>query len=618
MSGVKDGDFDRVTIARDLGVGSRADFGTAGQVLKSGGQNRDLTWGSNSATLPEGLTAGDNITFTPSGVYNGSVATTISTTTPPDGGITTLIGGDGIIVEDDSATQKTIKADLKSGSGLVFDGGEIDLESIPNSALANSTISGKALGTNLANLVQGDNITFSTGTTYNGSQQITISSTAPDGGITELVGGDGIIVEDDSAIKKTIKADLKSGSGLKFTSGEIDLDDIPNTALANSTISGKALGTNLSGLTFGTGITATPDIVYDGQTAVTITADTDSTLVLKEGDAISIKETGLDREISVKIDTNTLEFIGSGSKEIAVKKVPQVLTFGTGITATPNQAFDGSTAITITSTDADTTLNLIAGTGISIVSNGLDRTIAFTKLANALITSPSGSSTSDIRIQYAPNTSGGAIGTTFDGSEARRFRVRNTGFAVEILPNTDTTYTMYRRRYSGSLTYPRQTLDTFYPIDTNFYYDALPRISTEASGDYEVDVSFCMGVDQDPSVNELVYVRLDTFVNTSYPNYVTGVCDPQVASMVPTTGLQNTMRFNVKFLVRLGVASASFGFYPAVAQYSNTGTDDTQTNTAKILYGRRFGSLTMTIKPLDHWTGQQTASNPFSLAGDDY
>ena len=614
MSGVKDGDFDRVTIARDLGVGSRADFGTAGQVLKSGGQNRDLTWGSNSATLPEGLTAGDNITFTPSGVYNGSVATTISTTTPPDGGITKLNGGDGIIVEDDSATEKTIKADLKTGSGLKFTSGEIDLDDIPNTALENSTISGKALGTNLANLVKGDNITFSTGTTYNGSTEITISSTAPDGGITELVGGDGIIVEDDSAIKKTIKADLKSGSGLKFTSGEIDLDDIPNTALANSTISGKALGTNLSGLTFGTGITANPNQAYDGSTAITITADTDSTLVLKEGDGISIKATGLDREISAKIDTNTLEF--NGSKEIAIKKLPQVLTFGTGITATPDKPFDGSTAITITSTDADTTLNLIAGTGISIASNGLDRTIAFTKLANALITSPSGSSTSDIRIQYAPNTSGGSIGTTFDGSEARRFRVRNTGFAVEILPNTDTTYTIYRRRYSGSLTYPRQTLDTFYPIDTNFYYDALPRISTEASGDYEVDVSFCMGVDQDPSVNELVYVRLDTFVNTSYPNYVTGVCDPQVASMVPTSGLQNTMRFNVKFLVRLGVASASFGFYPAVAQYSSAGSDNSQSDTATILYGRRFGSLTMTIKPLDHWTGQQTSSNPFSL--DDY
>lgn len=174
MSGVKDGDFDRVTIARDLGVGSRANFGTAGQVLKSGGQNRPLTWGSNSATLPEGLVAGANITFTPAGVYNGSVETTISSTNP-DGGITTLNGGDGITITDVSDTEKTISADLKSGSGLIFTGGEIDLASIPNSALANSTISGVALGGNLANLSAGSGISMTA--PYNGSTAVTISAT---------------------------------------------------------------------------------------------------------------------------------------------------------------------------------------------------------------------------------------------------------------------------------------------------------------------------------------------------------------------------------------------------------------------------------------------------------
>ena len=262
MSGVKDGDFDRVTIARDLGVGSRADFGTAGQVLKSGGQNRDLTWGSNSATLPEGLTAGDNITFTPSGVYNGSVATTISTTTPPDGGITKLNGGDGIIVEDDSATEKTIKADLKSGSGL------------------------------------------------------------------------------------------------KFTSGEIDLDDIPNTALANSTISGKALGTNLSGLTFGTGITASPSQAYDGSTAITITASTNIS-DLTASDGILITSVGTAKTISTRIDADTIVFkAASPTKLMAVAKVPNKLTAGSGISFSSGTTFDGSAAVTITATTDATTRSI--------------------------------------------------------------------------------------------------------------------------------------------------------------------------------------------------------------------------------------------------------------------
>ena len=200
MSGVKDGDFDRVTIARDLGVGSRANFGTAGQVLKSGGQNRPLTWGSNSATLPEGLVAGANITFTPAGVYNGSVETTISSTNP-DGGITTLNGGDGITITDVSDTEKTISADLKSGSGLIFTGGEIDLASIPNSALANSTISGKALGTSLSGLTFGTGITATPDQAYDGSTAITITSTDAD---TTYQAGDGIKI-DTSTNPDTIK-----------------------------------------------------------------------------------------------------------------------------------------------------------------------------------------------------------------------------------------------------------------------------------------------------------------------------------------------------------------------------------------------------------------------------
>jgi len=48
---------------------------------------------------------------------------------------------------------------------------------ISNAQLANSTISGVSLGSNLANLTAGTNITFNTGTTYNGSAAITINAT---------------------------------------------------------------------------------------------------------------------------------------------------------------------------------------------------------------------------------------------------------------------------------------------------------------------------------------------------------------------------------------------------------------------------------------------------------
>ena len=109
MSGVKDGEFDRVTIARDLGVGRRSDFGNSGQVLTSAGQNNELFWGTNSATLPESLSATSPITFTPSGSYNGSVATSIGLS------LSALTFGTGITATPneayDGSTAITITAD---------------------------------------------------------------------------------------------------------------------------------------------------------------------------------------------------------------------------------------------------------------------------------------------------------------------------------------------------------------------------------------------------------------------------------------------------------------------------------------------------------------------------
>ncbi|CAB4123261.1 Intramolecular chaperone auto-processing domain containing protein [uncultured Caudovirales phage] len=63
---------------------------------------------------------------------------------------------------------------------------------ITNAQLANSTISGVALGSNLFNLTAGSNVTFSSGTTYNGSAAITINASStmvyPGAGIPNSTG----------------------------------------------------------------------------------------------------------------------------------------------------------------------------------------------------------------------------------------------------------------------------------------------------------------------------------------------------------------------------------------------------------------------------------------------
>ena len=63
---------------------------------------------------------------------------------------------------------------------------------IPNSSLTNSSISGISLGSNLANLTAGTNVTFSSGSTYNGSTAITINASStmvyPSAGIPNSTG----------------------------------------------------------------------------------------------------------------------------------------------------------------------------------------------------------------------------------------------------------------------------------------------------------------------------------------------------------------------------------------------------------------------------------------------
>ena len=63
-----------------------------------------------------------------------------------------------------------------------------------------------------------------------------------------------------------------------------------------------------------------------------------------------------DKEKTIKahIDEDTIDFAtGSPTRLMEVKKVPNSLSFGAGISASPNQAYDGSTAITITGTTGD-------------------------------------------------------------------------------------------------------------------------------------------------------------------------------------------------------------------------------------------------------------------------
>lgn len=109
-----------------------------------------------------------------------------------------------------------------------FAGSGASLTSIPNGALSNSTISGIALGSNLATLTIGTGLS---GTSYNGSTGVTIANS----GVTSIVAGTGISINQGTGavtVTNTITNNnqLTNGAGYQTTSGTVT-----NTSYINLT-----------------------------------------------------------------------------------------------------------------------------------------------------------------------------------------------------------------------------------------------------------------------------------------------------------------------------------------------------------------------------------------------
>ena len=177
-------------------------------------------------------------------------------------------------------------------------------------------------------------------------------------------------------------------------------------------------------LTMGTNLSlASGNATFDGGIADTINAtDTNTQLNLTAALPVVINNGGgLNREVELQFDTNTL---GSGGGALEVVKVPNTLQItdsaGTSIT------YDGSVARTITINDNDNQLNLTEGNGITITNTGgLNRTIAMnadgTTLSNNVGSGQAGVlkvpnvMTKGTNISFI-NTTDGAVETTYDGS----------------------------------------------------------------------------------------------------------------------------------------------------------------------------------------------------------
>ena len=225
------------------------------------------------------------------------------------------------------ASSSTQGLDISADAGT--DTLTFGLSNIPNSSLANNTISGKALGTDLDDLTVDDaTLQLNTGTTYNGGAARTIS--IKDGGV------------DTDAIADSLGVLGENSFTGSFSGSFIGTTDLPD-------------------LTDGNGIA---DFTYDGSSTATIAVQADSTT---GGNVkpVSVSANGVGLDVD-SIDGTGLSANGSGLLDVdygstagtAVEGNTTITIAGTtgeiGITETNAQALGSAPSYTITLPDTIT------------------------------------------------------------------------------------------------------------------------------------------------------------------------------------------------------------------------------------------------------------------------
>lgn len=311
-------------------------------------------------------------------------------------------GGADVILKDDgvefgklvnSGGQLAINSGPSSTTAITFSGANVTV-------VGNLTVSGTTTTVNTETILLADNIitlnsnlSGSTAPSENAGIEINRgSSTAvvfrwnegtdvweyTKDGTTyfTLVG----LTESQTLTNKTIAAASNTITGLTNTnlSGTAG---ITNANLANSTISGVALGNTLFGLTIGTGLTGSS---YNGSSAVTIAIDT-GTVVTLSGSQTLINKSLSDATTFFVDDADntkkmTFQLSGITSGQIRTLTVPNVsgTIITTGDTGTISNTMLASSSITVNGTifslggsgsiTATATNALTIGTGLSLSS----------------------------------------------------------------------------------------------------------------------------------------------------------------------------------------------------------------------------------------------------------
>ena len=254
LTGLNEGDFTSINVLRSIGLGNRAGRGTNNQVIKSDGNNANWSDIASEDVIQAGTGISIDTATTPDTISTNVKSLTLSGTAVDsspqtfnpnaDGGTQTITindtndvytGGDGIAVSGSNEISADTDGTTTTNTG--GSGSQISVLKVPNA------------------LTAGTNISFSTGSTYDGSTAITISSTDTN---TEYTAGTGLSL----SVGNEFSINLTEGTGITITGAEI--------SLTSNTISGITLGNNLGQLRITTGGS---NRTYNGSSNVSLNLD---------------------------------------------------------------------------------------------------------------------------------------------------------------------------------------------------------------------------------------------------------------------------------------------------------------------------------------------------------
>jgi len=209
-------------------------------------------------------------------------------------------------------------------------------------------------------------------------------------------------------------------------------------------------------------------VVSGGETGDTNWAHITSVVPLADlltaGNGVAITATGNPETISTNNDGTTINNTGGSGTQNQVLKVPNALTAGTNVSFSSGTTYDGSAAITMSSTNTTYT----AGDGITIGGTTIE-----SKIDEDTIDYDGGGTMEVVKVPNALSAGTNlsySSGSTFDGDTARTINLATAPTNLDLTDSTNIIHPPNVFDVAGDL---RMSIEmgNFYPNDDSSYYN---------------------------------------------------------------------------------------------------------------------------------------------------